>query len=73
MVKEIGQIYNHGQSQLSNQVIKAPAILSVASQTSSSIELIIASVSSGIDKKNSVLCSKNSIQNDATITNNDDI
>ena len=74
MVKKTGQIYNHSQFQLSNPIIKAPVISSVASQTSSSIELIIASVPSIIDKKpNSVLCSKNSIQNDATITNNDDI
>ena len=52
MVKKTGQIYNHSQFQLSNPIIKAPVISSVASQTSSSIELIIASVSSGIDKKN---------------------
>ena len=55
--------------------IKAPVISSLASQTSSSIELKITSVPSVIDKKqtNSVLCSKNSIHNDLSIANNDDI
>ena len=75
MGKDIGRIYKHVQSQLSITSIKEPVISSLASQTSSSIELTITSVSSVIDKKqtNFVLCSQNTIQNDLNITNNDDM
>ena len=75
MGKDILRIYKHSQSQLSTTSIKAPVLSYSDDQTSSYIELTITSVSSVIDKKqtNSVLCSKNSIQNDLNITNNDDI
>ena len=54
--------------------MKAPVILSLASQISSYIELTITTVPSVIDKKNNfVLCSGNSIQNDLSNTNNDNI
>ena len=73
MGKDIGKIYKHGKHQLSNPSIKAPVLLSLASKTPSSIELTMTSVPSVRDKKtNSGLCSKNSIQNDVSITNNDD-
>ena len=75
MGKDIGHIYKHSQSQISTPSIKAPFISYSASQTSSSIELTITSVSSVIYNKqtNCVFCSKNTIQNDLNITNNDDI
>ena len=44
MGKDIGKIYKHSQSQISNPSIKALVILYLASQTSSSIELTIAFV-----------------------------
>ena len=75
MGKDKGIIYKHSQYQLSTLPIKAPVILSLASQTSSSVESTITSVPSIRDKKqtNYALCSKNSIQNDLSIKNNDDI
>ena len=44
MEKDKGWIYKHSQSQLSTLSIKGPVILSLASQTSFSIELTITSV-----------------------------
>ena len=51
MGKDIGQFYKHSQSQLSTPLIKAPVILSLASQTPSSIELTITSVPFVREKK----------------------
>ena len=61
MGRDIGRIYKHGQSQISNPEIKESVPLSLASYSSSSIELTITSVPSVRDKNqtNSVLCSKN--------------
>ena len=75
MGKDIGWIYKHGQSQISNSSFKSPDCSYLASQTSSSIELTTIYVPYVRDKKqnNSVLGSKNSIQNDLSITNNDNI
>ena len=63
MGKDMGNFYKHSQSQLSTPSIKAPVLLSLASQTSSSIQLKRTSVPSFIDKKqtNPGLRSKNSI------------
>ena len=75
MVKYIGRIYKHIQSQLSTLSLKRPVSSSSKPQTPSAIELTTTSVSSVIDKilNNYVLYSQNTIQNDATITNNDNI
>ena len=75
MDREIGRIYKHGKSQLSNLSIKEPIFSSSASQKSYSIKLTITSVSYVIYKEqtDSVLCSQNIIQNDLNITNNDSI
>ena len=75
MGKDIGKINKHSQYQLSTFLIKAPVSSSSVPQTSSAIELTTTSVHSMTDKhqKQYVLYSQNTIQNDATITNNDDI
>ena len=75
MVKYLGIIYKHGQYQLSTLSFKAPVCSSLASQILSYIKLVTTSVPYVIDKKqnNSVLGSKNSIQNNLIITNNDDM
>ena len=75
MVKDIGQIYKHSQYQLSTLSIKTPVSSSSEPQTSSAIESTTTSVPSVRDKhqNNSVFYSQNTIQNDATITKNDDI
>ena len=75
MGKDIGKIYKHSQSQLSTLSIKAPVSSYSEPQTSSNIKLTTTSVPYIIDKhqNNSVLCSQNTTQNYATITNNDDI
>ena len=75
MGKDIGRIYKHIQSQPRTTSINAPVSLSEDTQTFSAIKLTTMSIPSMTDKhqKNSVLCSQNTIQNDATITNNDDI
>ena len=75
MGKYIGNIYKHSQSQLSNLSIKAPVSSSSEPKTFSAIKLPTTYVPSITDKhqNNSVLCSQNTAQNDATITNNDDI
>ena len=75
MGKDIGQIYKYSQSQLLTLSIKAPVISYSESQTSSAIKLTTTFVPSITYKhqNNSVFCSQNTIQNDATITKNDDI
>ena len=75
MGKDIGRIYKHSQSQISNSSIKAPVSSSSEYQTSSAIKLKTTSVPFIIEKhqNNSVLCSQNTTQNDATITKNDNI
>ena len=73
--KYIGQIYKHNPYQISNSSFKAPVCSSSDYQTSSSIKLTTTYVSSVRYKKqnNSVLCSQYSIQNDVSITNNNDM
>ena len=75
MGKDIGKFYEHSQSQISTLPIKASFISSLASQTLSSIELTITSVPSVRDKNqtNSVLRSKNFIQNGLSIINKNEI
>ena len=75
MGKYIGRIYKHSQSQLSTLSLKTPVSSSSEPQTSSAIELTTTSVPFVIDKhqNNYVLYSQNTIQNDATIANNEDI
>ena len=75
MGKDIGKIYKHSQSQLSTLSLKTHVSSSSEPQTSSAIKLTTTSVPSVRDKNqnNYVLCSENDIQNDATITNNDNM
>ena len=75
MGKYIGKFYKNSQYQLSTLSFKAPVCSSPDSQTSSSIKLTTASVPyvRGGKDNNYVLCSKNSIPNDVSITNNNDI
>ena len=75
MGKDIRQIYKHGQSQISTLSPKKPVSSSPEPQTSSDIELTTTSVPFVTEKhqNNSVLCSQNIIENDATITNYDNI
>ena len=75
MGKYIGRIYKYSQSQLSTLSLKEPVSSSSDTQTSSAIELTTTSVPYVIDRhqKNSVLYSKNTIQNVESITINDDI
>ena len=75
MGKYIGIIYKHSQYQLSTSSLKAPVSSSLDTQTSSAIKLTTTPVPSVTYKNqnNSVFYSQNIIQNDATITNNDDI
>ena len=75
MGKDIGQIYKHSQSQLSTLSLKAPVTSSPDPQISSAIELTTTPVPSVTEKNqnNYFLYSQNTIQNDATITNNDGI
>ena len=75
MGKDIGKIYKHSQSQLSTFSLNTPVSSSSEPQTSSATKLTTTSVPSVTDKNqnNYVFYSKNTIQNDATITNNDDI
>ena len=75
MVKDIGRIYKYSQSQLSNSSLKAPVSSSSEPQTYSAIKLTTTPVPSARNKhqNNYVLYSQNTIQNDATITNNDNI
>ena len=71
----MGKIYKHSQYKLSTYSLKAPISSSSESQTSSATELTTTSVPSARDKhqNNYVLYSQNNIQNDATITKDDDI
>ena len=55
MGKDIGRIYKYSQSQISKTSIKAPIILYLASQISSSIELTKTCVPSVIDKNKPIL------------------
>ena len=73
--KYIGRIYKYSSSQLSTLSLKSPVSSSSEPQTSSAIELTTTSVPSSKDKhqNNSVFYSQKTIQNDATITNNDNI
>ena len=75
MGKHIGKIYKHSQYQISTSSLKAPVSSYSEPQTSSVIELTTTSVPYVTDKhqKNYVLYSQNTIKNDETITNNDDI
>ena len=75
MGKDIGRNYKHSQSQLSVVSLKTPVSSSCEPQTSSAIELSILYVSFVKDKhqNNYVLYFQNTIQNYATIPNNDDI
>ena len=75
MGKVIGRIYKLSQYQLSTSSLKSPVSSSSETQTSSAIELITTSVPYATDKhqNNYVLYSQNTIENDETITNNDDI
>ena len=75
MGKYIERIYKHSQSQLSTLSLKTPVSSSSEPQTSSAIELTTSSVPYVTDKhqNNYVFYSKNTIENDATITKNDNI
>ena len=75
MGKDIRSFYKHIQCKISTLSLKAPVSSSSEPQTSSAIELTTTSFPSVIEKNqnNSVLYYQNTIQNDATITNNDDI
>ena len=75
MGKDSRQIYRHSQSQLSTTSIKTHILSFLYYQTSTSIELTTTFVPSVIDKTqtNYVLCSKNSIHNYVSITNNDNM
>ena len=75
MGKDIGRIYKYSQSQISTFSLKTPVSSSPEPQISSSIELTTMSVPSVRDKNqnNSILYLQNTIHNDASITNNDDI
>ena len=73
MGKYFGRIYKHSQSQLSTLSLNLPVSSSSESQASSAIKIKTTSAPSARDKhqNNYVLYSQNTIQNDATITNND--
>ena len=75
MEKDIGKFYKYSQSQHSILSLKTPLSSSSDPQTSSAIELTTTSVPSTTDKhqNNYVFYSQNTIQNDATIRNNDNI
>ena len=75
MSKDIGRMYKYSQSQLSTSTLQAPISSSSYYQIPSAIASTITSVPSFTDKNknNSVLCSQNTIQNNANITNNDNI
>ena len=75
MGKNIGKYYRYSQSRLSKFSLKIPVSLSSDPQKSSDIKLTTTSVPSVTDKNqnNYVLYYQNTIHNDATITNNDDI
>ena len=70
-----GKFYKHSQSQLPTLSFKVPVSSSLDPQNSSATELTKTSVPSVADKNqnNYVLYSQNTNQNDATITNNDNI
>ena len=73
--KDMGKFYKYNQSQLSTSYLKATVSSSSDSQTLSATKSTITSVPSATDKNknNSVFYSQNTIQNDGSITNNDDI
>ena len=73
--KPLDEIKKYSQSQISTSSLKAPVSSSSAPQSSLAIELTTMSVPSVRYKNqnNYVLCSQNTIHNDVSITNNDDI
>ena len=75
MGKDIGRIYIYSQSQLSTLSLKDHVRSSSDPQTSSAIELTTTSVPYVRDKNQnkSGLYSQNTIQNVASIKNNDDV
>ena len=75
MGKDIGRIYKHSQSQPSNLSLNAPVSSSSEPQTSPAIGSKTTSVPSITYKiqNNSVLYPQNTVHNDATITNTDEI
>ena len=75
MGKDIERIYKHDQYQLLTLSLKAPVSSYSEPQKSSAIELSTTSVPSATEKRqnNFVLYSQNTIQNDTTIRNNDDM
>ena len=72
MVKDIEKNYRYSKSQLSTLSLKAPVSSSSDPQTPSAIKLTTMSVPSVIEKYIYiyVLYFQNTIQNDASITNN---
>ena len=75
MGKDIGIIYKYIQSQLPTSSLKATVSSSSVTQTSSAIKSTTTSVPSVRDKNqnNYVFYYQNTIQNDASITNTDNI
>ena len=75
MGKDIVRIYKYNQLQLSTSSLKATVSSYSEPQKFYAIKLTTTSVISARDKhkNNSVSYSQNTIQNDATITNNDNI
>ena len=75
MGMDIGWIYKYSKYQLSTSSLKAPVSSSSDLQTSSAIKLTTTPSPSVRDKNQNkyVLYSQITIQNDASITNNDDI
>ena len=75
MGKDIGRIYKYSQYQLSTSSLKARVSSSSSPQTISATELIKMSVPSIGEKNqnNFVSYSQNTIQNDVSTKNNDDI
>ena len=75
MVKDMGLIYKHSQYQLSTLSLKTSVSSSPKPQKSPAIEFTTKPAPYVTEKhqNNYILCSQNTIQNDSTITNNDDI
>ena len=75
MGKDIGNFYKHSRYQMPTLPPNTHISSSSETQTYSAIELTTTSVPSETDnhQNNSVFYSQNTIQNDATITKNDNI